>query len=77
MSFWRWRLLETDAKVVIKRLEEMYRDYEVDISFLERMDDGQKIKGMKGILAELDLKKKVSYTQDDLCFIKKVYSIFC
>ncbi len=69
--------METDAKVVIKRLEEMYRNYEVDISFLERMDDEQKIKGMKGILAELDLKKKVSYTPDDLNFIKKIYSIFC
>lgn len=47
-----------DAKAVIQRIEEMYRNYEVDLAFLDTMDENQKIKGMKGILAELDLKKK-------------------
>ncbi len=66
-----------DAKAVIQRIEEMYRNYEVDLAFLDTMDENQKIKGMKGILAELDLKKKMGYTPEDLNFIKQVYALFC
>lgn len=69
--------MRIDNKIVIQRLEEMYRNYGVDLTFLEVMDEEQKIKGMKGILAELDLKKKGSYTSDDLSFIKQIYSLFC
>jgi hypothetical protein len=58
-------------------VEEMYRYYEVDLAFLETLDDEQKMKGLKGVLAELDLKKKVSYTPDDLSFIKQIYSLLC
>lgn len=69
--------MKIDNKIVIQRIEEMYRNYGVDLAFLEVMDEEQKIKGMKGILAELDLKKKRSYTSDDLSFIKQIYSLFC
>ena len=69
--------MKIDNKIVIQRIEVMYRNYGVDLAFLEVMDEEQKIKGMKGILAELDLKKKRSYTSDDLSFIKQIYSLFC
>lgn len=32
---------------------------------------------MKGILAELDLKKTKDYSPEDLVFIKQIYSMFC
>lgn len=63
--------------IIIQRMEEMYRKYGVDLKFLEMLDDEQKIKGMKGVLAELDLKKNGDYTSDDLLFIRKIYSMFC
>ena len=69
--------MEIDSKAIIQRVEEMDRYYEVDLAFLETLDDEQKMKGLKGVLAELDLKKKVSYTPDDLSFIKQIYSLFC
>ena len=69
--------MEIDSKVIIQRVEEMYRYYVVDSAFLETLDDEQKMKGLKGVLAELDLKKKVSYTPDDLSFIKQIYSLLC
>ena len=52
--------MEIDSKAIIQRVEEMYRYYEVDLAFLETLDDEQKMKGLKGVLAELDLKKKGS-----------------
>lgn len=77
MSFWRLRRLEINNKIIIQRIEEMYKKYGVDTEFLELLDEEQKIKGMKGLLAELDLNKKEDYSLDDLSFIKKIYSIFC
>lgn len=77
MSFWRLRRLEINNKIIIQRIEEMYKKYGVDTEFLELLDEEQKIKGMKGVLAELDLNKKEDYSLDDLSFIKKIYSIFC
>jgi len=47
------------------------------VAFLDALDDERKIKGMKGILAELDLKKKHDYTPEDSKFIRKIYSMFC
>ena len=69
--------MEIDSKAIIQRVEEMYRYYEVDLAFLETLDDEQKMKGLKGVLAELDLKKKVSYAPDDMSFIKQIYSLLC
>lgn len=69
--------MEIKDRIIMQRVEEMYRKYGVDLTFLERLDDEQKIKGMKGILAELDLKKNDDYTSDDLLFIRKIYSMLC
>lgn len=69
--------MSTEESVIIQRVEEMYRKYGVDLKFLEILEDEQKIKGMKGVLAELDLKKNRDYTSDDLLFIKNIYSMFC
>ncbi len=69
--------MEIENDAIIQRVEEMYKKYGVDLKFLEKLDDEKKIKGMKGVLAELDLKKKENYTSDDLLFIKEIYSMFC
>ena len=69
--------MEIENSIIVQRVEEMYKKYGVDLKFIEALDDEQKIKGMKGVLAELDLKKKSDYTSDDLLFIKQIYSMFC
>ena len=69
--------MELNNSIIIQRIEEMYRKYGVDLEFLEALDEKQKIKGMKGVLAELELKKNGGYTSDDLLFIQEVYSMFC
>ncbi len=69
--------MEIENDAIIQRVEEMYKKYGVDLKFLEKLDDEKKIKGMRGVLAELDLKKKENYTSDDLLFIKEIYSMFC
>ena len=66
-----------DIDVIIQRIRRMYLEYGVDTSFLDALDDKRIIKGMKGILAELDLNKKKDYTQDDIKFIQEIYSMFC
>lgn len=58
-------------------MEKMYKKYGVDTRFLELLDEEQKIKGMKGILAELDLNKNEEYSLNDLYFINRIYSLFC
>ena len=63
--------------MIIQRIEEMYKKYGVDLEFFEALDEKQKLKGMKGVLAELELKKKGDYTSDDSLFIEEVYSMFC
>lgn len=55
----------------------MYEKYGVDTKLINSLDDEQKIKGMKGILAELDLNKKTAYSSEDLLFIRCIFSIFC
>lgn len=69
--------MEINNSMVIRRIEEMYKKYGVDLKFLEMLDDEQKIKGMKGVLAELELNKKCDYTSDDSLFIREIYSMFC
>ena len=69
--------MELNNSIIIQRIEEMYRKYGVDLEFLEALDEKQKLKGMKGVLVELELKKNGDYTSDDSLFIKEVYSMFC
>ncbi|HOJ78573.1 MAG TPA: hypothetical protein PLZ08_10930 [Bacillota bacterium] len=66
-----------DNDAIIRRIRRMYIEYGIDTSFLDTLDDQRIIKGMKGILAELDLNKKKDYTQDDIKFIQEIYSMFC
>lgn len=43
---------------IIKSIDILYEKYMVDKSFYNKMSNQEKIRRMKGILAELDLKKK-------------------
>lgn len=67
--------METDK--IIEKVYKLYDKYGVDKGFLDALSDEKKIKGMKGILAELDLKKKADYEVEDLQFIQKIYAMFC
>ena len=69
--------MEINNEIIIQRIEEIYRKYGVSTKFIESLNSEQKIKGMKGILAELDIKKEKEYSAEDLLFIRKVYAMFC
>ena len=69
--------MEINNEIIIQRIEEIYRKYGVSTKFIESLNSEQKIKGMKGILAELDIKKEKEYSAKDLLFIRKVYAMFC
>lgn len=62
---------------IIKSIDMLYEKYNVDKSFYSGMSDQEKIRGMKGILAELDLKKKIPYTDLDIEIIKDIFSVCC
>ena len=66
----------TDAWVM-KMIDILYEKYQVDSSFYCEMSNLEKIRGMKGILAELDQKKKFPYTDSDLEVIKDIFSLCC
>ncbi len=66
----------TDAWVM-KMIDILYEKYQVDSSFYCEMSNQEKIRGMKGILAELDKKKKFPYTDSDLEVIKDIFSLCC
>ena len=62
---------------IIKSIDMLYEKYNVDKSFYSVMSNQEKIRGMKGILAELDLKKKFPYTDSDIEIIKDIFSMCC
>lgn len=66
-----------NIKSILRQIDYLYDKYGVDKSFYFFMNDEQKIKGMKGILAELDLKKNIEYDKVDLKIIKDIYSVCC
>ena len=66
-----------EEREIIKKIYGLYIKYGVNIELLDSLDDERKIKGMKGVLAELDLNKKQEYDQIDLQFIQKLYSRYC
>lgn len=55
---------------IIKSIDILYEKYMVDKSFYNKMSNQEKIRRMKGILAELDLKKKMPYEDSDVEIIK-------
>ena len=61
----------------MKMIDILYEKYQVDSSFYCEMSNLEKIRGMKGILAELDKKKKFPYTDSDLEVIKDIFSLCC
>ena len=69
--------MEIDNELIIQRVEELYKKYGVDTKFIDSLDNERIIRGMKGVLAELELNKKKDYSSDDLKFIRKIYSLFC
>lgn len=62
---------------IIKKIDYLYSKYKVDKKIYSNMTDKELILGMKGILAELDIKKTGQYDKSDLEIIKKIYSICC
>ena len=62
---------------IIENIDMLYEKYEVDKSFYSKMSNQEKIRGMKGILAELDLKKKMPYVDVDIEIIKDIFSLCC
>lgn len=69
--------MEMSNDLIIQRIKKLYKKYGVDAKFIDLLDDDRKIKGMKGILAELELNKVRDYSPEDLLFIREIYSIFC
>ena len=66
-----------NSRDVVSYVKKMYKKYGVDSRCIIDLTDDQIVKGMKGVLAELDLNKKREYEQEDLFMIKKIYSMFC
>ena len=62
---------------IIKSIDILYEKYMVDKSFYNKMSNQEKIRRMKGILAELDLKKKMPYEDSDVEIIKDIFSFCC
>ena len=58
-------------------IDYLYKKYKVDDSFYNDMSEHEFIKGIKGILAELDLKKIKQYDKNDIDIIKDIYLIWC
>ena len=56
---------------------ELYEKYGVERIFYSDMGTEQIIRGMKGILANLDLNKQKSYTKEDAELIKDIYFMYC
>ena len=71
--------MEMNNELIIQRIKKLYEKYGVDKKFIDSLDedDNKKIKGMKGILAELELNKMKDYSPEDLSFIREIYSKFC
>ena len=62
---------------IIKIIDELYEKYGVERIFYSDMGTEQIIRGMKGILANLDLNKQKSYTKEDAELIKDIYFMYC
>ncbi len=62
---------------IIKNIDMLYDKYNVDKSFYSHMSNQEKIRCMKGILAELDIKKKIPYKDSDIEIIKDIFSLCC
>ena len=69
--------MEKSNELIIHRIKKLYKKYGVDAKYIDLLDDDRKIKGMKGILAELDLNRTRDYSLEDLLFIREIYSMFC
>ena len=69
--------MEMSNDLIIQQIKKLYKKYGVDARFIDLLDDDRKIKGMKGILAELDLNRMRDYSPEDLLFIREIYSVFC
>ena len=62
---------------IIRTIDEFYEKYGVEKIFYADMETEQIIRGMKGILANLDLNKQKSYTKGDAELIKDIYGLCC
>ncbi len=62
---------------IIGKVYKLYEKYGVAISFLDNMGKDEVIRGMKGVLAELDKKKKKPYADEDLLIIREIYGRCC
>lgn len=58
-------------------IDQLYERYGVDKAFYSAKEEDEIIKTMKGILAELDIKKQKPYTMEDIDLIKDIYRLYC
>lgn len=61
----------------IEIIDMLYDKYGVDKKFYSEMSDDEIARGIKGILAELDMKKKNPYSSSDIEMIKDIFALFC
>ena len=66
-----------EEKEVIKIIYELYDKYSVDRKFIDEISDEKRIKGVKGLLANLDINKKNRYSEEDLKIIQEIYNKYC
>lgn len=64
-------------KEILSAIDYLYRKYEVSNDFYILLSEENKIRAMKGILAELDKKKKAEYSKEDIELIKDIYFMCC
>ena len=69
--------MEMSDELIIQQIKKLYKEHGVDTKFIDLLDDDRKIKGMKGILAELELNKIKDYSPEDILFIREIYSMYC
>lgn len=62
---------------VISAIDYLYSEYDVSKEFYLDLSIDKRLKCMKGILAELDQKKKIEYKAEDIELIKEIYFMYC
>ncbi len=65
-----------DKTRVVEEMHRLYAKYNVSTEMLENLSE-DRIRGIKGLLAELDFKKCCDYTDNDKEIIKEIFFYYC
>ncbi|MCQ2504503.1 MAG: hypothetical protein MJ103_04660 [Saccharofermentans sp.] len=66
-----------DTEEILSGIDYLYGKYGVSKDFYLSLSDEARIKGMKGILADLDRNKTRNYSAEDVELIKDIYFVCC